>query len=74
MFTLKKGAESFQVVDGPLAGKRYVRGKAYKQVPPEERAKFEEIKPPEAKDKKAAPSGAKAQAPDKESSKGGDKP
>ena len=44
-FKLKKNVENFDVVDGPFAGKSYVRGKVYKTVPDNERHKFEEVKP-----------------------------
>ena len=38
--------ESFEVVDGPYAGRKYKRGKAYADIPPEEKQKFEKIKEP----------------------------
>ena len=41
MYKLKKNMENFQVVDGPLAGRKYVRGKEYSEVPAEERHRFE---------------------------------
>ena len=44
-YKLKKGIENFQVVDGAFAGRKFVRGKVYGEVPPEEKRKFEEIKP-----------------------------
>jgi len=44
-YKLKKGIENFQVVDGAFAGRKFVRGKVYGEVPPEEKKKFEEIKP-----------------------------
>lgn len=50
-YTLKKGMENFQVVDGPFAGRKFVRGKVYGEVPPQEENRFEEIKPIEAKRK-----------------------
>ena len=42
-YRLKKGVENFQVVDGPFAGRKFVRGKIYNEVPPEEKGKFEKI-------------------------------
>lgn len=44
-YRLKKGIENFQVVDGPFAGRKFVRGKVYGEdkVPPEEKGKFEKI-------------------------------
>jgi hypothetical protein len=44
-YKLKKGIENFDVVDGAFAGRKFVRGKVYGEVPPEEKKKFEEIKP-----------------------------
>jgi hypothetical protein len=43
-YKLKPGTESFEVVDGPFAGKKFLRGKIYKEVPPEEKKKFEKIR------------------------------
>lgn len=40
MFRLKKGIESFQVVDGPFAGRKFLKGKEYAEVPDGERGKF----------------------------------
>ena len=42
-YKLKKGIENFQVVDGAFAGRKFVRGKAYTEVPPEEKQKFEKV-------------------------------
>jgi hypothetical protein len=44
-YKLKKDVENFDVVDGAFAGRKFVRDKAYGEVPPEEKRKFEEIKP-----------------------------
>ena len=44
-YKLKKGIENFDVVDGAFAGRKFVRGKVYGEVPPEEKKKFDEIKP-----------------------------
>ena len=51
MYKLKKGIESFQVVDGPFAGRKFEKGKEYAEIPPDEAAKFEKIKPPKTKAK-----------------------
>jgi len=47
-YRLKRGQESFQVVDGPLAGRKFERGKEYREdeIPPEEEQRFEAVKPP----------------------------
>lgn len=44
-FRFKKGVESFQVVDGPFENKKFFRGDLYleKEIPPEEKHKFEKI-------------------------------
>ena len=43
-YKLKPGVESFEVVDGPFAGKKFLRGKVYEKIPPEEKKKFEQVK------------------------------
>jgi hypothetical protein len=40
-YRLKPNREAFEVVDGPDAGKRFVRGKTYDQVPESEKHRFE---------------------------------
>ena len=50
-YKLKQGIENFQVVDGAFAGRKFVRGKVYGEVPPEEKKKFDEIKPLKAVDR-----------------------
>ncbi len=44
-YRLKKGQESFQVVDGPLAGRKYLKGQVYGEIPPGEKGRFEEVRP-----------------------------
>lgn len=61
-YRLKPGQESFQVVDGPYAGKTFERGKVYTDIPPEEKSRFEKM-PVETQ--KPAP-GANAEIPKKE--------
>lgn len=46
IYRLKPGVESFDVVDGPYAGRRFVRGLTYTDIPPEEKHKFEEVRDP----------------------------
>lgn len=48
MFKLKKGQESFQVVDGPDAGKTFRRGVAYDHIPTGEERRFEPVSAPKA--------------------------
>lgn len=57
-YQLKPGQESFEVVDGPMAGRRFVAGKRYAEIPPLEAGRFEKIK-------QAAPAKAKAKETDK---------
>lgn len=59
MYKLKKGAEEFQVVEGPFARKHYKRNEIYAEVPPQEKHRFEEIKPAPVK---AVPTESKTSA------------
>lgn len=45
-YKLKKGIESFQVVDGAFAGRKFAKDKEYSdaEIPPEEKHKFEKVK------------------------------
>jgi len=43
MYQLKKGQESFDMVDGEFAGRKYRKGKVYDAVPPNEKHKFEAV-------------------------------
>ena len=58
-YKLRPGMEAFEVVDGPYAGKKYKAGIVYRDVPPQERHRFEPAgpvaRPRPAKAKKAAP-------------------
>jgi len=40
MYTLKQGVQGFTVIDGPMAGKSFKSGMSYKEIPPQEAAKF----------------------------------
>lgn len=40
MYRLKEGQESFTVVDGPLAGRTFIPGQPYPEIPPEEAHRF----------------------------------
>ena len=66
MFRLKKGQPEFEVVDGPMTGRKFLRGVDYAEVPPGEKRRFDEIK-------QAAPKAVKAPAPDKAADKEGAK-
>ena len=43
MYQLKKGVQSFTVVEGPLANQTFSPGESYAEIPPGEEAKFEII-------------------------------
>ena len=51
-YKLKTGIENFDVVDGPFAGRKFVRGKEYGEVPSEEKRKFEEIRNQKTEDRR----------------------
>ncbi|MDY7034559.1 MAG: hypothetical protein SV375_00125 [Thermodesulfobacteriota bacterium] len=42
MYKLRKGVESYQVVDGPFAGRKILKGETYRkdQIPPGDEGKF----------------------------------
>jgi len=50
-YKLKPGVESFEVVDGPFAGKKFLRGKVYEKIPREEKGKFEEVRDQKSEDR-----------------------
>lgn len=52
-YRLKPGQESFEVVDGPYANKKFKKGQVYTDIPPHELKRFEEVKPPKPAAKKA---------------------
>jgi len=68
-YQLKKGQESFEVVDGEFAGRKYVRGKTYDKIPPAEAKKFEKIEDSgqsatQTADKKSEDRGQKKKTPE----------
>lgn len=46
MYRLKKGQDSFKVVDGPFAGRHFKRGVEVAEVPPGEKHRFEKVPEP----------------------------
>jgi hypothetical protein len=44
MFTLKKNAPEFDMVDGPYKGQKFRHGEVYADVPPGEKGRFEAAK------------------------------
>lgn len=57
-YQLKKGVESFEIVDGPDAGKAFERGRSYKDVPEAYAAMFDSTDAPADQTKPAARSKA----------------
>lgn len=53
---LRPGQEAFEVVDGVMAGRKFRSGTHYAEIPPAEKGRFEEVRPPkiEAKQEKQA--------------------
>jgi hypothetical protein len=54
-YQLKPGQESFEVVDGSFAGKKYEKGNLYDVIPDHEARRFEAVKPPPVEPKTAMP-------------------
>ena len=54
-YRLKQNVENFEVVDGPFAGRGYVSGETYAEIPSAEAARFEKIR----EEKPAEPDRAK---------------
>jgi len=44
MYRLKQNVAEFEVVDGPLAGRCFQRGKLYDEIPSGDAGKFETVK------------------------------
>ncbi|MCX5824432.1 MAG: hypothetical protein NTY86_13235 [Deltaproteobacteria bacterium] len=44
MYQLKKGKESFTMVEGPFKGRKFEPGKSYSEIPPSMSGSFTEIK------------------------------
>ncbi len=44
MFQLKTGQEAFTPVEGPFAGRKFVPGQPYAEIPPGTSGRFTEIK------------------------------
>ncbi len=42
-FRLKKTSPDFQCCAGPFEGRKFVAGRIYAEIPPEEQDKFEEV-------------------------------
>ncbi|OPY74716.1 MAG: hypothetical protein A4E64_02138 [Syntrophorhabdus sp. PtaU1.Bin058] len=42
-YRLKSNEAPFEVVDGPMAGRKFSAGETYTEVPPQEAHRFEEI-------------------------------
>jgi len=42
-YKLKKNEPAFEVVDGPLAGRKFEHGRVYDEVPKNEASRFEKL-------------------------------
>jgi hypothetical protein len=42
-YRLKSNEAPFEIVDGPMAGRKFAAGVIYEEVPPQEAHRFEEI-------------------------------
>lgn len=65
MYRLKDDVESFKVVDGPYANKKFLKGKDYAEVPPGEAHKFEEVENVRPSSAKAMEGGRRKKGPEK---------
>jgi hypothetical protein len=45
MKRLKSTSPAFEVTDGLFAGRKYLHGQTYAEIPPQEAEKFEEVEP-----------------------------
>ena len=68
-YKLKANVENFEVVDGPLAGRKFRGGEVYQEVPPQDAGRFEEISTPQTA--AAAAESASGEGNETETQKGG---
>lgn len=54
MWQLKKNQPPFEAVDGEFAGRQFVHGPLYKEIPGNDKDRFEQVKPVAAKPAKQA--------------------
>jgi hypothetical protein len=52
MFKLKESSEAFTMVDGPMTGQEFIRGKNYEKIPEMYAGKFELVPEESAEDEK----------------------
>ncbi|MBI9092301.1 MAG: hypothetical protein JEZ12_24060 [Desulfobacterium sp.] len=62
MYQLKPNQETFQVIDGPLAGTTYHRGEHYSKIPDTEKHRFKKVNPPAAPEQSPGKPAAKKPA------------
>lgn len=67
---LKPGVESFEMVDGPFAGKAFVKGRVYDEIPPSEKNKFTKVEAGGPSSPGSAEASKGQEASDKPASKG----
>jgi len=53
-YKLKSNVEAFEMVDGPMTGRKFKAGEVYDSIPPQYSSRFDVIDPPE-KSKAAEP-------------------
>lgn len=61
-YTLKPNQSPFEVVDGPLAGRKYVRGPNYTEIPQNEAHRFQVVPEPAKAKAAVKPAATKEQA------------
>lgn len=56
-YKLKKNVEAFEMVDGPLTGRKFKAGEVYDSIPPQYAGRFDAIEPDKPEKSKVAESG-----------------
>lgn len=64
-YVLKICEPTFEVVEGPLAGRRFDGSGIYREIPEKYKNRFEEVARPEAQPKKPANQGGKKKGADR---------
>lgn len=54
MWTLKKNQPAFEMVDGPMVGRKFCHGEKYTDIPQNEANRFERVQAAKAKKKEVA--------------------
>jgi len=73
-YRLKRGQENIQIMSGPFAGKKFIRGVEYSEIPTEEKGRFERVpEPKKLQDPRTATEKATEKTATKKTAGGGDK-